>query len=82
MISSALLARFMHAVRSNSLVPLAAVCSLALSLSQCEKEGKASDYGASKPEGKNIHKYVLEYEEGLSTNSCMPARLFATRGRE
>lgn len=33
-------------------------------LRKCEKEGKASDYGASKPEGKNILKYVLEYEEG------------------
>lgn len=31
---------------------------------KCEKEGKMSDYGASKPEGKNILKYVLEYEEG------------------
>jgi len=33
-------------------------------LRKCEKEGKASDYGATKPEGKSIHKYVLEYEEG------------------
>lgn len=33
-------------------------------LVKCEKEGKASDYGASKPEGKNIMKYVLEYDEG------------------
>lgn len=33
-------------------------------LIKCEKEGKASDYGSSKPEGKNILKYVLEYEEG------------------
>ena len=33
-------------------------------LRKCEKEGKASDYGGSKPEGKNILKYVLEYEEG------------------
>lgn len=33
-------------------------------LLKCEKEGKASDYGASKPEGKNILKYVLEYDEG------------------
>jgi hypothetical protein len=32
-------------------------------LVQSEKEGKASDYGASKPEGKNILRYVLEYEE-------------------
>ena len=36
---------------------------------QCEKEGKASDYGASKPEGKNILKYVLEYEEGQHTHT-------------
>ena len=35
---------------------------------QCEKEGKASDYGASKPEGKNILKYVLEYQEGTWTS--------------
>jgi hypothetical protein len=33
-------------------------------LRKCEKEGKASDYGSSKPEGKLIKKYVLEYEEG------------------
>jgi hypothetical protein len=33
-------------------------------LRKCEKEGKCSDYGASKPEGKDILKYVLEYEEG------------------
>jgi len=34
-------------------------------LRKCEKEGKCSDYGASKPEGKDILKYVLEYEEGF-----------------
>lgn len=49
-------------------VPFSPCASAALSRSllcpQCEKEGKASDYGASKPEGKNILKYVLEYEEG------------------
>jgi len=33
-------------------------------LRRCEKEGKVSDYGASKPEGKDVLKYVLEYEDG------------------
>ena len=39
----------------------------AVAVLQCVEEGKVSDYGASKPEGKNILKYVLEYEEGQCT---------------
>jgi hypothetical protein len=33
-------------------------------LIKCEKEGKLSDFGSLKPEGKSVHKYVLEYEDG------------------
>lgn len=33
-------------------------------LVRAEKEGKQSDYGAQKEEGKKILKYVLEYDEG------------------
>lgn len=43
-------------------------------LRKCEKEGKVSDYGGSKPEGKNILKYVLEYEDGQETYTHSHAR--------
>lgn len=33
-------------------------------LIKAEKEGKVSDYGASKPEGKSCRKFVLETEDG------------------